>query len=111
MDTIEAAKLFECISSPIRLDIFRLLIRYGSDGLVAGQIASERKLPATNLSFHLKALTHCRLVSVEQEGRFLRYRANLPLMKNLAGFLTEQCCIAQLGKKNDCQPTNEGVTK
>lgn len=101
MDTKEAAKYFECISSPIRLDIFRLLIRFGSEGLVAGQIATELDLPATNLSFHLKALTACQLISVEQEGRFLRYRANLPLMKALASFLTKQCCISQ-SKTDDC---------
>lgn len=100
MNTTQAAKYFECISSPIRLDIFSLLIRYGSEGLVAGEIANELGLPASNLSFHLKALTHCQLISVEQEGRFLRYRANLPLMKSLAGFLTEQCCVAQIGQKN-----------
>ncbi|WP_434778917.1 ArsR/SmtB family transcription factor [Neisseria sp. Ec49-e6-T10] len=102
MNTLEAAKYFECLSSPVRLDIFSLLIRYGSDGLVAGQIATELNLPATNLSFHLKALTHCQLISVEQEGRFLRYRANLPLMKGLANFLTEQCCIAQ-NKNKGCE--------
>lgn len=101
MKTSEAAKFFECISSPVRLDIFILLIRYGSDGLVAGEIASKLDLPASNLSFHLKALTQCQLISVEQEGRFLRYRANLSLMKDLAAFLTTQCCIAQTNK-SDC---------
>jgi len=102
MNTKQAAKYFECISSPVRLDIFSLLIRYGSDGLVAGEIASKLDLPASNLSFHLKALTHCQLISVEQEGRFLRYRANLALMKRLAGYLTEQCCVAQTSD-TDCK--------
>lgn len=102
MKTNEAAKLFECLSSAIRLDVFMLLIRYGSEGRVAGEIASELDLPATNLSFHLKTLMNCELISVEQEGRFLRYRANLPLMKHLAGFLTDQCCISQLHKNKDC---------
>lgn len=97
MNTQQSAKLFECLSSPIRLDIFSLLIRYGSEGLVAGQIASELDLPSTNLSFHLKTLSHANLIFVQQEGRFLRYRANLPLMKELAGFLTNQCCIATNG--------------
>ncbi|UYZ82809.1 helix-turn-helix domain-containing protein [Entomomonas sp. E2T0] len=101
MNTNEAAKYFECLSSSIRLDIFSLLIRYGKDGRVAGDIASELDLPASNLSFHLKALMHCQLIVVEQEGRFLRYRANLPLMKELAGFLTKQCCITQ-SKNSAC---------
>ncbi len=98
MKTQEAAKYFECLSSPIRLEIFMLLIRHGADGLVAGDIATALALPASNLSFHLKALNHGRLVSVEQEGRFLRYRANLELMQSLASFLTEQCCIEQVSQ-------------
>ena len=103
MNTIDAAKYFECISSPVRLSVFILLIRHGSEGLVAGEIANTLDIPASNLSFHLKALTHCQLISVEQEGRFLRYRANLSLMKELAGFLTEQCCIDQSSKNASCK--------
>lgn len=97
MDTLQAAKFFKCLSASVRLEIMRLLIRYGTDGLVAGQIAEELDLAANNLSFHLKELTHCQLIFVEQEGRFLRYRANLTLMQDLATFLTEQCCSAQKG--------------
>ena len=103
MNTIEAAKYFECVSSPVRLSVFILLIRHGSEGLVAGEIANTLDIPASNLSFHLKALTHSQLISVEQEGRFLRYRANLSLMKELAGFLTEQCCIDQSSKNTSCK--------
>jgi hypothetical protein len=29
---------------------------------------------------------------VEQEGRFQRYRANMPLMQDLIGYLTAECC-------------------
>jgi DNA-binding transcriptional ArsR family regulator len=47
---------------------------------VAGEIAAALGLPATNLSFHLKALTQAGLLSVTQEGRFQRYRAHMALM-------------------------------
>lgn len=60
--------------------------------MVAGEIASTLDVPPTNLSFHLKALTQTGLLTVEQEGRFQRYRANLPLMVDLIAFLTEECC-------------------
>lgn len=49
-------------------------------------------MPPTNLSFHLKALTQARLVTVEPEGRYLRYRANIALMLDLVAYLTEECC-------------------
>jgi ArsR family transcriptional regulator, arsenate/arsenite/antimonite-responsive transcriptional repressor len=87
-----AIQVFESLSSGIRLDVYRLLIREGAQGMVAGRIASTLDLPPANLSFHLKAMTHAGLVSVEQEGRFQRYRANFPLMVDLIEYLTAECC-------------------
>ncbi|SHN70646.1 ArsR/SmtB family transcription factor [Desulfovibrio litoralis] len=95
MNTLNAAKIFEALSSEIRLNIFKLLVKHGDSGLVAGDIAELIGIPSTNLSFHLKALLFAELVFVEQEGRFLRYRANIPLMLNIVGFLTEECCAGQ----------------
>jgi len=60
--------------------------------MVAGQLASALDLPPANLSFHLKAMTQAGLVTVEQEGRFQRYRANFPLMVDLIAYLTAECC-------------------
>jgi ArsR family transcriptional regulator, arsenate/arsenite/antimonite-responsive transcriptional repressor len=87
-----ATSIFESLSSGTRLDVFRLLVKRGTEGMVAGEIAGTLEVPPTNLSFHLKALTQAQLVSVEQEGRFLRYRANIPLMLDLIAYLTEECC-------------------
>ncbi len=92
MDTQTATKIFESLSSGVRLDVYRLLVKNGPEGLVAGQIATELNIPNTNLSFHLKALTHAGMVSVEQEGRYLRYRANIPMMLEMIAYLTEECC-------------------
>ena len=92
MKTQEAAPCFEILSSESRLRIFRILVRYGVNGLVAGEIAQQLNIPSTNLSFHLKAMMHSGLVSMEKEGRFLRYRANIPLMLDLIAFLTSECC-------------------
>ncbi|MFI3135286.1 MAG: helix-turn-helix transcriptional regulator [Methylococcaceae bacterium] len=92
MDNSTATTVFESLSSGVRLDIVRLLIKTGHQGLVAGEIATTLGLPATNLSFHLKALTQATLVSVTQEGRFQRYRANLAIMQELIIYLTEECC-------------------
>ncbi|MEA5097028.1 MAG: helix-turn-helix transcriptional regulator [Burkholderiaceae bacterium] len=92
MEKSSATQLFESLSSGIRLDIYRLLIKYGTEGLVAGQISTELGLPPNNLSFHLKGMTHSGLLTVEQEGRFQRYRANIPLMLELIAYLTEECC-------------------
>jgi ArsR family transcriptional regulator, arsenate/arsenite/antimonite-responsive transcriptional repressor len=92
MDKQTATTVLESLASGLRLDIYRLLIRQGLEGMVAGEIATMLDVPPTNLSFHLKALTHAGLVTVEQEGRYQRYRANLALMQDLIRYLTEECC-------------------
>ncbi|MGZ4970968.1 MAG: ArsR/SmtB family transcription factor [Methylobacter sp.] len=92
MDKNAATSIFESLSSGVRLDVYRLLVKNSPTGLVAGEIAKALKLPPTNLSFHLKAMTYAQLLNVTQEGRFQRYRANLALMQDLIVYLTEECC-------------------
>jgi ArsR family transcriptional regulator, arsenate/arsenite/antimonite-responsive transcriptional repressor len=99
MDKITATSMFESLSSGVRLDVFRLLVRKGLDGMVAGEIATALGVPPNNLSFHLKGLTQSCLLTVEQEGRYQRYRANIPLMLDLIAYLTEECCS---GKPDQC---------
>ncbi|WP_461603753.1 ArsR/SmtB family transcription factor [Aeromonas salmonicida] len=92
MNKAMATKVFESLSSGIRLDVWRLLVKAGLEGRVAGELSSSLDIAPNTLSFHLKAMLHAGLLSVEQEGRFLRYRANIPLMLALIGYLTEECC-------------------
>jgi DNA-binding transcriptional ArsR family regulator len=92
MEKHKAITIFESLSSGLRLEIYRLLVRSGGQGMVAGEIALTLNIPPTNLSFHLKALTQVGMLNVEQEGRFQRYRANLALMLDLIAYLTEECC-------------------
>lgn len=92
MNKETATKVFESLASGIRLDVWRLLVKAGLDGRVAGELASELDVAPNTLSFHLKAMLNAGLLSVAQEGRFLRYRANIPLMLDLIGYLTEECC-------------------
>lgn len=100
METKQASTFFEALSSGVRLELFRLLVRHAPDGLVAGDIARLLNVPPTNLSFHLKALVHSGLIAVEKEGRFMRYRANIPLMLELVAYLTAECCS---GRPEECQ--------
>lgn len=110
MEKQTATSIFESLSSGVRLDVFRLLVKMGPEGMVAGEIGTTLEVPPTNLSFHLKALTQAGLLSVEQEGRFQRYRANIPLMLDLIAYLTEECCsghpekCADLRAASECSP-------
>ena len=108
MEKTDATAVFESLASGIRLDVYRLLVRKGPEGMVAGEIASALDIPPTNLSFHLKALTQARLVTVEQEGRFQRYRANMPLMLDLIGYLTAECCA---GDPAQCADVNAVLSR
>ncbi len=99
-----ATQIFESLSSGVRLDTWRLLIKSGKNGMVAGEMASALEVAPNSLSFHLKAMLHAGLVSVEQEGRFKRYRANTSLMSQLIAYMTEQCCIEQ--SDTQCEVTN-----
>lgn len=92
MEKTTATTIFASLSSGLRLDVYRLLLHKGREGMVAGAIALTLDVPPTNLSFHLKALTQAGMLTVEAEGRFQRYRANLPLMLDLIAYLTEECC-------------------
>jgi ArsR family transcriptional regulator len=98
MERDTATTIFEALSSGVRLDVFRLLVRKGAEGMVAGDISTALDVPPSNLSFHLKALTHASLLTVEQEGRFQRYRANTALMMDLVAYLTAECCADSLGQ-------------
>ena len=92
MDKVTATTIFESLSSGVRLDVFRLLVKKGLDGMVAGEIATTLDVPPNNLSFHLKAMTYANMVTVQQEGRYQRYRANIPMMLDMIAYLTEECC-------------------
>lgn len=76
--------------------------------MVAGEIATTLDVPPTNLSFHLKALTQAHLLTVEQEGRFQRYRANMPLMLDLIGYLTAECCA---GHPEQCVDVSAALSR
>ena len=107
MESKHASKIFEALSSDVRLDLFRLLVKNAPEGLVAGDIAKQLGIPSTNLSFHLKAVVQSGMVDVEREGRFMRYKANIPLMLDIIAYLTSECCS---GNPARCQKFRDAST-
>jgi DNA-binding transcriptional ArsR family regulator len=94
------------LSTGVRLDVFRLLVRSGKEGMVSGDIAKALDIPLTNTSFHLKTLVQAKLANVEQQGRFQRYRANIPQMLDVIAYLTENCCADDPGA---CRPMRNAI--
>jgi len=92
MESKSAVTALGALAQDSRLQVYRLLVQAGPDGMAASDIAQALEIPANTLSFHLKALSHADLVCSRQQGRFVYYSANYPQMSALLGFLTENCC-------------------
>jgi DNA-binding transcriptional ArsR family regulator len=80
------------LAQETRLDVFRLLVRAGPDGLAVGEIAEALQLPSATLSFHLKELTSAGLLDFERVGRSRIYRPDFAVMNELIAFLGDSCC-------------------
>jgi ArsR family transcriptional regulator len=92
MQTADVLLALAALAQESRLRVFRLLVQAGPAGLAASRIAGELDIAPSSLSFHLKELTHARLLTARQEGRFIIYSADMAAMNGLVGFLTENCC-------------------
>jgi ArsR family transcriptional regulator, arsenate/arsenite/antimonite-responsive transcriptional repressor len=75
-----------------RLDVFRLLVQAGPEGVPAGAVAAALKLAPNTLTFHFDRLRAAGLVTVRREGRSMIYAAQFDTMNALLRFLTENCC-------------------
>ena len=75
-----------------RLDVFRLLVQAGPEGMAAGAVSAALRLAPNTLTFHLDRLREAGLVSVERQGRSMIYTAQFGTMNALLGYLTENCC-------------------
>ena len=78
-----------------RLRAFRALVVAGAEGLTPSALAALLQIAPSALSFHLKALNHAGLVSVQASGRNLIYRAEFARMNDLLTYLTQDCCQGQ----------------
>lgn len=92
MEKTNAVIALGALAQESRLDVFRLLVQTGAEGLQPGQIAERLGLPAATLSFHLTQLRHAGLVTFRKEGRALFYVAEYGAMNALLAYLTENCC-------------------
>ena len=92
MENSIAVRAFIALGQETRLNIFRLIVQRGTDGLYPSQIQELLGIPAATLSFHLRELVSSGLLSVERQSRNLIYRANDNLTNQLLEFLVDNCC-------------------
>src|SRR6516225_7245537 len=97
----EALAALAALAQENRLDVFRLLVEAGPDGLSAGSVAEALALAPNNLTFHFDRLREAGLVTVRRDGRSMIYAAGFDRMNALIGYLTENCCQ---GRAEQCTP-------
>jgi ArsR family transcriptional regulator len=85
-------KALAALAQTNRLQIFRLLVMQGNDGLTPALLAEKLGMAANTLSFHLKELMHADLISQERSGRNLIYRAQYDRMNAVLTYLSQNCC-------------------
>jgi ArsR family transcriptional regulator, arsenate/arsenite/antimonite-responsive transcriptional repressor len=101
MDKLDAVAALAALAQQHRLEVYRLLVQAGPQGMAAGEVAVALAIAPNTLSFHLDRLRHAGLVSVVRDGRSLIYAARYETMNNLLGYLTENCCG---GRPELCAP-------
>ena len=97
METSDAVAALGALAQDNRLDVFRLLVQAGPEGMAAGDIAERLKISPPTLSFHLAQLRQAGLLAMRRDGRSLIYSADYDGMNELMGFLTENCCGGATG--------------
>ncbi len=97
-----AVGILAALAQDNRLDIFRLLVEAGPDGMPAGHIAGSLRLPPNALSFHLDRLREAGLVTVRRDGRSMIYAAKFDAMNALVSYLTDDNCCQ--GRPELCKP-------
>lgn len=108
MEIKDAASALSALALEGRLAIFRLLVRAGPEGVKAGDIATGIGARASTLSANLNVLSHAGLIEGRREGRAIFYTARYDRMRDLLGFLMEDCCN---GNPDICLPLIDIATR
>ncbi|MAL79816.1 MAG: transcriptional regulator [Sneathiella sp.] len=101
MEIKNALAAFSALSQQTRLEIFRLLVTKGMEGMAAGDIADALDVRPNTLSANLVILVNAGLLRNERQGRSIRYYVDMQGMRFLLSFLLEDCCG---GHPELCQP-------
>ncbi len=101
MDEGQALDAFGALSQETRLQIVRLLVKAGREGMAAGAIGDVLGASSSKLSFHLSHLERAKLIQSRREARSVVYSAAYPALSALISFLMHDCCQ---GRPEVCAP-------
>jgi DNA-binding transcriptional ArsR family regulator len=101
MEKSDAVVALAALAQDNRLDVFRLLVQAGPEGMPAGSVATALEIAPNTLTFHFDRLRQAGLITVRREGRSMIYAARYEAMNGLIAYLTENCCA---GAPEQCAP-------
>jgi len=88
-----AALVLSKIGNPIRLEIVRLLVRAGEQGMPVGAIQKQLQIPGSTLTHHISHLKSAGLIRQEREQATLFCKMEYDILNQLVVYLTEECCV------------------
>lgn len=111
MNRSKALTALSALAHETRLDLIRLLVARGEDGLPAGQIAQELGLAAPRLSFHLSALEQAGLLRSRKSARNVFYSVDVSGIGQTISYLLNDCCCDHPEVLAACSrtPARQGV--
>ena len=108
MEKIDVVAALAALAQDNRLDVYRLLVQAGPEGMPAGAVATALDLAPNTLTFHFDRLRTAGLVTVRRDGRSMIYAAQFETMTSLLGYLTENCCCgAACAPAAECKPARK----
>ncbi|MGB0844133.1 MAG: ArsR/SmtB family transcription factor [Alphaproteobacteria bacterium] len=110
----EAARKLSVLGKPLRLHLYRFLVKAGHTGASVGDIRShlanhDYKFSASTLSHHIAQLVWAGLIRQDRQGTTLICHAEFDEMDALIAFLRSECCslqnttISQKNESTSCQ--------
>ena len=92
MDSKQAVTALGALAHETRLELFRLLVRLGREGMPAGGLAEALNVAPSTLSHHLAQLEHAGIVTARRESRHIFYAAAVDGISALLSYLIDDCC-------------------
>ena len=88
-----AASKFAALGSEQRLQVLRIMVRAGPEGLSIGDLGERAGITGSTLTHHLKILAAAGLVSQQKRGRStICAGADYAEVQALSEYLLRQCC-------------------